>query len=144
MDIMKEIVGEEQAMHPQMYLGVDSHILLFPIMHDKAVNIVAFASDRSVPNPIWNGGAGVAPITTEDLVNSFPKWGDKCLNVLKAIENPSRWALFELPDLPYHYKGSVCLIGDSAHATLPHQGAGAGQAIEVYNFFLLVVDVSFC
>ena len=28
------------------------------------------------------------------------------------------------------YKGRLCLLGDAAHATTPHQGAGAGQAIE--------------
>lgn len=28
------------------------------------------------------------------------------------------------------YKGRVCLVGDSAHASTPHHGAGAGFCIE--------------
>jgi len=40
------------------------------------------------------------------------------------------WALFDHPPAPMFYKGRLCLLGDAAHATTPHQGAGAGQAIE--------------
>ena len=31
---------------------------------------------------------------------------------------------------PTYYNGLMCLLGDSAHATTPHQAAGAGQGIE--------------
>lgn len=40
------------------------------------------------------------------------------------------WALFEDPPLPQYWKGRIAVIGDAAHATTPHQGAGAGMAIE--------------
>ena len=46
------------------------------------------------------------------------------------IEKPDVWALFDHPPAPVFYKGRLCLLGDAAHATTPHQGAGAGQAIE--------------
>lgn len=31
---------------------------------------------------------------------------------------------------PTYCNGLICLLGDSAHATTPHQAAGAGQCIE--------------
>lgn len=31
---------------------------------------------------------------------------------------------------PTYYNGLLCLLGDSAHATTPHQASGAGQCIE--------------
>lgn len=31
---------------------------------------------------------------------------------------------------PTYYNGLICLLGDSAHATTPHQASGAGQCIE--------------
>ena len=31
---------------------------------------------------------------------------------------------------PIYYKNRICLLGDSAHATTPHQASGAGQCIE--------------
>ena len=48
----------------------------------------------------------------------------------QAIEKPDKWALHELRDLPTHAVGRVCIVGDSAAATLPHQGQGAAQAME--------------
>lgn len=43
---------------------------------------------------------------------------------------PIQWAIFDHPDTPTYYKSLVCLLGDIAHASGPHQGAGAGQALE--------------
>jgi salicylate hydroxylase len=34
------------------------------------------------------------------------------------------------PAKTYHQKGKICLVGDSAHASTPHRGSGAGMAIE--------------
>lgn len=46
------------------------------------------------------------------------------------MEKPDVWALFDHPPAPTYFKGHFALLGDAAHASTPHQGAGAGQAIE--------------
>jgi salicylate hydroxylase len=46
------------------------------------------------------------------------------------MENPDIWALFDHPAAPTYYKKRFAILGDAAHASTPHQGAGAGQAIE--------------
>ena len=46
------------------------------------------------------------------------------------MQDPSQWAIFEQPSLTTFCKSRVAIIGDAAHASTPHQGAGAGQAIE--------------
>jgi salicylate hydroxylase len=33
-------------------------------------------------------------------------------------------------DTPTYYNDRICLLGDSAHASTPHQAANAGQALE--------------
>ena len=40
------------------------------------------------------------------------------------------WALFDMLPIPTYCTGNVVLLGDAAHASTPHQGAGAGQALE--------------
>lgn len=46
------------------------------------------------------------------------------------MEKPDVWALFDHPPAPTYFKGRLALLGDAAHASTPHQGAGAGQAVE--------------
>jgi salicylate hydroxylase len=41
-----------------------------------------------------------------------------------------RWSLHHHIDTPTYYNRNICLIGDVAHASTPHQGAGAGQCLE--------------
>lgn len=46
------------------------------------------------------------------------------------MKNPDVWALFDHPPAPTYYKKRFAILGDAAHASTPHQGAGAGQAVE--------------
>lgn len=46
------------------------------------------------------------------------------------MHDPTQWAIYEHPPLSTYSKSRVALLGDAAHASTPHQGAGAGQAIE--------------
>lgn len=46
------------------------------------------------------------------------------------MSDATQWGLFDHPHLPTFCKSRVAIIGDAAHASTPHQGAGAGQAIE--------------
>lgn len=40
------------------------------------------------------------------------------------------WAIQDHDHAPTYYKGHVAIIGDAAHATFPHAGNGAAQALE--------------
>lgn len=46
------------------------------------------------------------------------------------MPDPSQWAIFEHPHISTYARSRVAILGDAAHASTPHQGAGAGQAIE--------------
>jgi salicylate hydroxylase len=46
------------------------------------------------------------------------------------MDAPDIWALFDHRPAPTYYKGHITILGDAAHASTPHQGAGAGQALE--------------
>ncbi|MHA3117055.1 salicylate 1-monooxygenase [Acinetobacter sp. ANC 4635] len=116
---------------PQMFLGKDKHILTFPIRQGEEINIVAFNSDRTqtvLPeNTPWT-----SPVSKQQMLDDFSDWSDSCQALLNLIEHPTIWALHETQPLKT-YKNktqNVIIIGDAAHAMLPHQGAGAGQGLE--------------
>lgn len=46
------------------------------------------------------------------------------------MSDPSQWAIFEHPPISTFCRSRIAILGDAAHASTPHQGAGAGQAIE--------------
>lgn len=83
----------------------------------------------------------------EDSIKNRPKesrdqWMEKILALTrddhhvmrKSIEMTKETLLYlpmyKFPHLPTWHKGSVCLIGDAAHAISPHAGQGATMAIE--------------
>ncbi|KXS36864.1 MAG: salicylate 1-monooxygenase [Halomonadaceae bacterium T82-2] len=135
-------VNQRLAVVPQMYLGHDRHILTFPVKHSELINVVAFLTDRSTPTPtLAEGEAWVNAVTQAELRGVFDGWGAASQAILSCIPEPTRWALHELPALPRYQRDRVLIVGDAAHAMLPHQGAGAGQALEdAYVLASLLTD----
>jgi salicylate hydroxylase len=121
------LLGDERARNAQMYLGQDGHILTFPIEKGNTMNVVAF---RTEPSGKWENEQWVLPMDRSKMEADFSDWGDDSKSILSLMEKPDLWALFEHPPAPTYYKGRICLSGDSAHASTPHQGAGAGMALE--------------
>src|SRR5690554_6207326 len=118
------------ALVPQMYLGTDRHILTFPVKQSELINVVAFITDRSTAEPqLPAGEEWVQAVTQQEMLEVFADWGAASRAILECIPEPTRWALHELPELPRYHRGRVLLVGDAAHARLPHQGAGAGHAL---------------
>ncbi|PRD19853.1 UNVERIFIED_CONTAM: nahG [Trichonephila clavipes] len=115
---------------PQMYLGLDHHILTFPVKQGRLINVVAFVSDRGTP-PMWpKDSPWVCSVSTEEMLKVFSTSGAAIRILLESIQEPTCWALHDLDELPSYVYGQTALIGDAAHAMLPHQGAGAGQGLE--------------
>ncbi|KAF8964497.1 salicylate hydroxylase [Flammula alnicola] len=113
-----------------MYLGKLKHLIVYPVAHEKTLlNIVAFVSDPSKEGTVYDGPSSVA-CTQEEILSAFSGFEPEVQVLLRGIDHPSKWAINALVPLERYASGRVLVAGDAAHAMPPHQGAGAGQAIE--------------
>jgi salicylate hydroxylase len=65
-----------------------------------------------------------------DAVDAFAGWHPAVTEMVGATDIGARWALHDLEPLPRWHTARAVLIGDAAHAMVPHQGQGANQTIE--------------
>lgn len=116
---------------PMLYLGKNKHLVVFPISRGKLINVVAFFSRPDQEGTQYEGPT-VTNVTQEELLSAFEDFEQPAQDLLRCIEKPSRWAVQSVRPLDSHISdsGRVALVGDAAHAMTPHQGSGAGQAIE--------------
>ncbi|KAI1387978.1 mannitol 1-phosphate dehydrogenase [Hypoxylon trugodes] len=122
-----KMLGEEIAQNYQLYLGYHGHLLTLPIEKGKTMNVVAFSSCDTWTDPHW-----VVTTSKEKMLSDFANWGPTVTSIVDAMEKRDIWALFNHPPAPIYYGTNplICLLGDAAHATTPHQGSGAGMCIE--------------
>jgi salicylate hydroxylase len=66
------------------------------------------------------------------MLEDYKHWSPPLRTIMETLPKPDIWALFNHLPAPTYYttKPMICLVGDAAHATTPHQGAGAGMCIE--------------
>jgi salicylate hydroxylase len=71
------------------------------------------------------------PVTHETMLADFegPGVDDRFLRLLSKAK-PIKWGLFHHLHTSTYYHDRAVLIGDSAHASLPFQAAGAAQGLE--------------
>jgi len=112
-------LGEEEATNSQMYWMQHKHLLTFPIANGKTMNVVAFASQDEWENEKW-----IIEASKQEMYDDYEGCGEKVKTILSMMQQPDIWALFEHTDAETYCKGGMCLIGDAAHASTPHQGAG--------------------
>ncbi|EMC99630.1 hypothetical protein BAUCODRAFT_343349 [Baudoinia panamericana UAMH 10762] len=127
MEEAAKLMGDELARNSQMYLGHGGHILTFPIEQGKTMNVVAFGTkeDGKWEDPEW-----VKPLDRAQMEKDYEGWVEATRQILSLMQKPDMWALFNHPPTPTYFKNRVCILGDAAHASGPHNGAGASQAIE--------------
>ncbi|RMZ05672.1 hypothetical protein D0862_04895 [Hortaea werneckii] len=114
------------------WLAKHRHLLIFPIARNTQLNVVAFvtkaASEVADVKESWT-----SICNKQDVLSDFDGFDRPAQQVLNLLpDEPSKWKLNDREALnKWHYmNGRVILLGDAANAMLPHQGAGAGQAME--------------
>ncbi|WVW85586.1 hypothetical protein I302_107624 [Kwoniella bestiolae CBS 10118] len=130
MDKAVQALGEDLAQNAKMHMGHDGHVLTFPVDHGETMNVVAF---RTNSDPWPSSDKLVLPSEKSHVRQDLANFGPTVQKIIDILDPKlDCWAIFDLGDHPLdsYHQGRVCLLGDSAHATSPHHGAGAGMCIE--------------
>ncbi|KAJ5989550.1 hypothetical protein N7481_004760 [Penicillium waksmanii] len=125
MDDMVKAVGDQRARVSTMYIGDGAYGISYPIMRAQKVNVGLYVLSEK-----WDCDTWVRPAKREEMKRDAESMGRYVKSLVEYMPDPSQWAIFEHPHISTFCRSRVAILGDAAHASTPHQGAGAGQAIE--------------
>ena len=120
-----ERVPEWRADSWQMWLGKGKHFLAFPLRAGTLVNFVGFVPASDDMKESWSAAGD-----PDQLRREFAGWASPVGYLLSQVDKTFRSALYDRDPLPSWTRGRLTLLGDAAHAMLPHLGQGANQSIE--------------
>ncbi|KAJ3926656.1 MAG: hypothetical protein NXY57DRAFT_905276 [Lentinula lateritia] len=145
------LTREQMASDPEMlqllnsdqvtrWIGERRHIIAYPISNKSIYNISTAQPD------VHFAAAPSATYTTRgsraDMLDNFKDFCPLVLRMLNLVPEGEvcEWKLRVHNPLPTWARGSVALVGDACHPTLPHLNQGAAQAIEDAGVLAVVLS----
>ncbi|KAF8827459.1 hypothetical protein HHX47_DHR4000023 [Lentinula edodes] len=145
------LTREQMASDPEMlqlldsdqvtrWIGARRHIIAYPISNKSIYNISTAQPD------VHFAAAPSATYTTRgskaDMLDNFKDFCPLVLRMLNLVPEGEvcEWKLRVHNPLPTWVRGSVALVGDACHPTLPHLNQGAAQAIEDAGVLAVVLS----
>ena len=125
MDEASAVLGESFAKNGNVCIANGCLTTTYPVEKGTLLNVIAAREQDE-----WNDSTWVLPASEEIVREDFKDTGEPMRRIVSLVKNPQKWSLWHHPTASTFYRGRLALIGDAAHASTPHQGAGAGNAFE--------------
>lgn len=101
-------------------------IIIYACRSGTMINVLGVHDDPRNQNEVgWN-----VPVTQENLLEFFEDYHPRFKRLLQLTDNIHLWQMRVVPRLDTWINKRVCLLGDSAHASLPTLGQGFGMGLE--------------
>ncbi len=108
----------------RIWMAPGRHMVTYPLTNGR-LNIVAVQQRSQWAEEGWHHADDPG-----NLRMAFADCGWEVKSILGEVEQANLWGLFRHPVADRWYAGSVALVGDAAHPTLPFLAQGANLAIE--------------
>ncbi|PBK69781.1 FAD/NAD(P)-binding domain-containing protein [Armillaria solidipes] len=101
-------------------------IIIYACRNGTMINVLGVHDDPRNQNEVgWN-----VPVTQENLLEFFEDYHPRFKRLLQLADSIHLWQMRVVPRLDTWINKRVCLLGDSAHASLPTLGQGFGMGLE--------------
>jgi salicylate hydroxylase len=107
------------------WIAPTSHIMHYPVRHGAMLNVIAVVERSDWQKESWYDRG-----THEEWLNDFPGWHDDAGAMIKAVDQPFKWALMVRWPLPRWSVGNVTVLGDACDSTLPFLAQGGSMSVE--------------
>jgi 2-polyprenyl-6-methoxyphenol hydroxylase-like FAD-dependent oxidoreductase len=112
-----------------IWYGADRRVVVYPTTNNQLLNFVCIhpEPESEAGSDGWNKRASL-----DQMLKIYEGFDPAMVALISKADEESlkAWTLLDMEVMSTWVKGKLALLGDAAHPFTPHQGQGAGQAIE--------------